>query len=49
MGVNERKRSAVSSGRKLFLDGDPNSAWSRRYHDLLVGHSSDAGGMARIV
>jgi hypothetical protein len=40
----KRPRSAVTSGRKLFVAGDPNSAWSRRYHDLVVGHVSDLGG-----
>ena len=40
----KRPRSAVTSGRKLFVEGDPNSAWSRRYHDLVVGHISDLGG-----
>src|SRR6516165_1021110 len=40
----KRPRSAVTSGRKLFVAGDPNSAWSRRYHDLVVGHISDLGG-----
>jgi len=25
----KRPRSAVTSGRKLFVEGDPNSAWSR--------------------
>jgi hypothetical protein len=25
----------------LFIAGDPNSAWSRRYHDLLMGYISD--------
>jgi hypothetical protein len=39
-----RPRSAVTSGRKLFVEGDPNSAWSRRYHDLVVGHATDLGG-----
>jgi len=39
-----RSRSAVSSGRQLFIAGDPNSAWSRRFHDLVVGHIVDAGG-----
>jgi hypothetical protein len=24
--------------------GDPNSAWSRRYYDLCVGHINDLGG-----
>jgi len=40
----KRPRSAITSGRKLFVEGDPNSAWSRRYHDLVVGHISDLGG-----
>jgi hypothetical protein len=40
-----RPRSAITSGRKLFTEGDPNSAWSRRYHDLVVGHCSDLGGI----
>ena len=40
----KRPRSAVSSGRKLFAEGDPNSAWSRRYHDLIVAHVADLGG-----
>jgi hypothetical protein len=39
-----RPRSAVTSGRKLFVAGNPNSAWSRRFHDLVVGHVQDAGG-----
>jgi len=42
----QRPRSAVTSGRKLFVDaGDPNSAWSRRYHDLVCAHVRDAGGI----
>jgi hypothetical protein len=39
-----RPRSAVTSGRKQFVSGDPNSAWARRFHDLVVGHVQDAGG-----
>jgi hypothetical protein len=39
-----RPRSAVTSGRKLLISGDPNSAWARRFHDLLVGHVNDLGG-----
>jgi hypothetical protein len=39
----QRPRSAVTSGRQLFIEGDPNSAWSRRYHDLVVGHCNDIG------
>src|SRR5262249_26786998 len=37
-------RSAGSNGCRLFVDGDGNSAWSRRYRDLIVGHISDMGG-----
>jgi hypothetical protein len=40
----KRPRSAVTSGRKLFVEGDPNSAWARRFHDLVQGHVSDLGG-----
>lgn len=40
----KRPRSAVTSGRKLFVEGNPNSAWSRRYHDLVVRHVGDLGG-----
>jgi hypothetical protein len=36
-----RPRSAITSGRQLFIDGDPNSAWSRRFHDLLISHIND--------
>lgn len=49
-GINTRSRatkprSSITSGRALFVDGDPNSAWSRRFTDLLAGHVADAGGM----
>jgi len=40
----KRPRSAVTSGRQLFIEGNPNSAWSRRFHDLVLGHVSDLGG-----
>jgi hypothetical protein len=40
----KRPRSAVTSGRQLFVNGDANSAWSRRFHDLVVGHVADLGG-----
>jgi hypothetical protein len=39
-----RPRSAITSGRTLFIGGDPNSAWARRFADLVVGHVVDAGG-----
>jgi hypothetical protein len=42
--VRRRPRSAVTSGRKLLIEGDPNSAWSRRYRDLVTRHVSDLGG-----
>jgi hypothetical protein len=40
----KRPRSAVTSGRQMFVQGDPNSAWARRFHDLVQGHISDLGG-----
>jgi hypothetical protein len=40
----KRPRSAVTSGRKLFVTGDSNSAWSRRYYDLVARHVGDLGG-----
>jgi hypothetical protein len=42
--VKRRPRSAITSGRKLLINGDPNSAWSRRYHDLITRHIGDLGG-----
>ena len=42
----KRPRSAVTSGRRAFIEGDPNSAWARRFHDLVLGHVSDLGGRA---
>ena len=45
-----RPRSAVTSGRKLFVEGDPNSAWSRRYYDLCSHHIADISrGLGRNV
>jgi hypothetical protein len=29
----------------MFNGGDPNSAWSRRYHDLFLAHADDIGGI----
>ena len=37
-----------SISRRQFVNGDPNSAWARRFHDLVVGHIADAGGRDRI-
>lgn len=39
-----RQRSAVTNGRRLFVEGDENSAWSRRYRNLIACHVSDLGG-----
>jgi hypothetical protein len=44
----QRPRSGVTSGRKQFVFGNPNTAWSRRFHDLVVGHIQDAGGRDRL-
>jgi hypothetical protein len=41
---DKRPRSAVTSGRRLFVTGNPNSAWARRWADLVRGHIADAGG-----
>jgi hypothetical protein len=43
-----RTRSAVTNGRRLFVEGDGNSAWSRRYRDLIAGHVSDLGGKSEL-
>jgi hypothetical protein len=40
----EKPRSAITSGRKLFATGNPNTASSRRFADLVVGHMADMGG-----
>src|SRR5215470_4400246 len=38
------QRSAVTNGKRLFVQGSGTSAWSRRYADLILGHVADAGG-----
>jgi hypothetical protein len=38
-------RSAVTNGTRVLLDGDGNSAWTRRYRDLVAGHVADLGGL----
>jgi hypothetical protein len=40
----KRPFSAVTSGRKLLLKGDVNSAWSRRYRDVIASLTNDLGG-----
>jgi hypothetical protein len=44
----KRPRSAVTSGRRQFVLGNPNSAWARRFYDLVQGHISDLGGRSNI-
>jgi hypothetical protein len=39
----KRKSSAVSSGNRMFVQGDSSSAWSRRYRDIVASHVSDLG------
>jgi hypothetical protein len=44
----KRARSRITTGRRLWITGDSNSAWSRRYHDLIYGHVSDLGGRSNV-
>lgn len=39
------QRSAVTNGTRVFVMGDGNSAWTRRYKDLCAEHASDLGGV----
>jgi hypothetical protein len=43
-----RQRSAVTNGRRMFVEGDDRSAWSRRFRDLVAGHVNDMGGCDRL-
>jgi hypothetical protein len=40
-----RTRSRVTTGRKVFVEGDGNSRWARRYRDLIAAHCQDLGGV----
>src|SRR5262249_45722941 len=40
----KRPFSAVTSGRKLLLKGDVNSAWARPYPDVITSLTNDLGG-----
>jgi hypothetical protein len=42
--VGRRARSQATSGRRVFVDGDGNSRWARRYRDLIAAHVADLGG-----
>lgn len=39
-----RQRSAVTNGKRVFVDGDGNAAWTRRWRDLVLAHEHDLGG-----
>jgi hypothetical protein len=39
-----RTRSAVTNGKRLFVEGKQNTKWARRYRDLVAGHISDLQG-----
>jgi hypothetical protein len=39
-----RKGSAVSSGRKFFIEGDGKSPWARRMRDIATDLANDLGG-----
>lgn len=43
-GRAPRQRSAVTNGKRVFVDGDGNAAWTRRWQDLVSAHGSDLGG-----
>ena len=38
------QRSVVTNGKSWYVDGDGNSAWTRRFKDLVQGHADDCGG-----
>jgi hypothetical protein len=40
-----RTRSRVTTGRRVFVEGDGNSRWARRYGDLIAAHCQDLGGV----
>lgn len=41
----KKQRSAVTNGRRVFVEGDGNSAWTRRFKDIISEHASDLGGL----
>jgi hypothetical protein len=43
-GSKIRTRSQATSGRRVFVEGDGNSRWARRYRDLIAAHCQDMGG-----
>lgn len=43
-----RQRSAVTNGKRQFVDGNANGAWARRWRDLAANHANDLGGPAAL-
>jgi hypothetical protein len=41
-----RQRSAVTNGRRAFVDGSGTAAWTRRWQDLVRAHEQDLSGGA---
>ncbi len=42
--VPSKQRSAVSNGTRLFVHSPGDTAWSRRYRDVLAQIIADLGG-----
>ena len=42
---SSRTRSAVSNGRRSFVDGDGKTVWARRHRDLVELHLADLGNV----
>jgi hypothetical protein len=40
---SKRAASSVSTGRRMFQDGDGRSVWGRRWRDLTLSHMNDLG------
>jgi hypothetical protein len=41
----KRQRSAVTNGKRAFVEGDGRSPWARRQRDLAERHVADLGGI----
>jgi hypothetical protein len=41
-------RSAVTNGKRLFVEGDGRSPWARRWRDLVELHVADLGGIDNV-
>jgi hypothetical protein len=43
-----KQRSAVTNGKRLFVEGSGRSPWSRRFYDCVSLHVADMGGRANL-